>query len=77
MKIVTLYTKKGCHLCEAVEKTIAQIARRKRFHFNRRDICEDAGDFERYQHDIPVILVDGNEIARHHLAADELIRALG
>ena len=49
---------------------------RLRFAFVRRDISEDAADFQRYQHDIPVVLVDGIEIARHRMTARQLAQAL-
>jgi glutaredoxin len=76
VKTVTLYTKLGCHLCEAVEAVIEQVARRRRFELVRRDITHDSGDFEKYQHDVPVVLVDGVEIARHRISERELIDAL-
>ena len=76
MKTVTLYTKLGCHLCEVVEATIAAVMKRQRFHFHRRDISEDSADYETYKHDVPVILVNGVEIARHRMTAEQLIDAL-
>ncbi len=77
MKTVTFYTKLGCHLCEDVERTIAIVAKgRGRFDLVRRDIAEDAGDHERYKDDVPVVLVDGVEIARHGMTARQLIQAL-
>jgi glutaredoxin len=76
MKTVTLYTKPGCHLCEAVEAVIEQVARRRRFELVRRDITHDAADFEKYQHEVPVVLVDGEEIARHRMTEGELMKAL-
>ena len=73
---VVLYTATGCHLCEAVEAVIAHAQKHQKFHFFRRDISEDAADFELYKHDIPVVLVDGVEVARHRLSARQLKRAL-
>jgi glutaredoxin len=77
MKTVTLYTKLGCHLCEAVEAVLANEQVKCSFHFIRRDISEDAADYEKYKHDIPVILVDNLEIARHRLTVEQLRAALG
>ena len=76
MKTVTLYTKLGCHLCETVEATLQTVSKRHRFLLVRRDISEDPADFERYKHDVPVVLVDGVEIARHRLSSERLIRSL-
>ena len=76
MKTVTFYTKLGCHLCEAVEATLATVARSRKFALVRRDIAEDATEYEKYKHDIPVVLVDGVEIARHRMTAEELLKSL-
>jgi hypothetical protein len=73
---ITLYTKPGCHLCGAVEQVIAQVARRRPLEVVLRNILDDPTDFERYQHEIPVVLVDGVEIARYRLTAGELEAAI-
>jgi hypothetical protein len=73
---VTLYTKPGCHLCEAVEQVIAQVARRRPLGVVLRNILDDPADFERYQYEIPVVLLDGVEIARYRLTAEELEAAI-
>jgi glutaredoxin len=76
MKSVTLYTKPDCSLCATVEETIAQVARRRRFRFKRRNILDDPIDHENYHEAIPVVVVDGTEIARYRLTAFQLEAAL-
>ena len=76
MNVVTLYTKPGCHLCEAVEQVIRQVGRRRRFELVLRNVLEEPADFERYALDIPVVTVDGREVARHRLDAGVLEAAL-
>jgi glutaredoxin len=76
MKTITLYTKSGCHLCESAEATIDAMRKKHRFTLLRHDICEDPADYERYKHDVPVILVNGVEIARHRLTPEQLFAAL-
>lgn len=76
MTRVTLYTKPGCHLCEAVEQVIAGVAGRRTFALAVRNVLDDRADFERYQYEIPVVLVDGVEVARYRLTASELEAAL-
>jgi hypothetical protein len=73
---VTLYTKPGCHLCEAVHQVIEQVRRRRAFELVVRNILDDPNAFERYRHAIPVVLLKGVEIARCRLTAAELLRAL-
>ena len=74
--LVTLYSKPDCHLCEIVEQTIGFVRTRRRFDFEKRNIEDDPADFARYQYEIPVICVNGKEIARHQLTAAALERAL-
>jgi hypothetical protein len=76
MKSVTLYTKPDCSLCASVEDVIAQVARRRRFRLTRRNILDDPYDHEQYREAIPVVLVDGTEIARYRLTAFQLEAAL-
>jgi len=76
MKLVTLYTKPDCHLCEQVARVISDVARRRRFRLIVRNILDDSGEFEKYSQAIPVVLVDGQEIARYRLTGHDLEAAL-
>ena len=72
MTRITLYTKPGCHLCESVEQVIAQVASRRALEIEIRNIEADPSDFARYQFDIPVVCVNGRQVARHRLTTREL-----
>jgi glutaredoxin len=76
MKLVTLYTKPDCGLCDLVKQVIHNVARRRRFRLEVRNILDDPADFERYKEAIPVVMVDGQEIARFRLTAHDLEAAL-
>ena len=76
MTRVTLYTKPGCHLCESVEQAVAQVARRRPLEVVVRNILDDPADFQKYQYEIPVVLVNGVEVARYRLTAAELEGAI-
>jgi glutaredoxin len=73
---VTLYTKPGCHLCEPVADTIAAAAKVRSFQSITRNILDDPDDFERYKHAIPVVTVNGKQVARHRLSLPQLLQAL-
>jgi glutaredoxin len=73
---VILYNKPGCHLCEAVGQVIAQAARQRPFRLVVKDITQDAEDFRRYETEIPVVLVNGREVARYRLELREFLAAL-
>jgi len=77
MSRVNLYTRPGCHLCEPVKELILVVQRERGFDFSTVNIEEDAGTLEKYKHAIPVVVVDGREIARYKLRRSQLEDALG
>ena len=74
---VTLYSKPGCHLCEQVLELLEDLAVERRFTIEEIDIERDANLFAAYRHEIPVVFVDGREIARGRIDERELYEALG
>jgi glutaredoxin len=73
---VTLYTKPGCHLCDAAAQVIGQVGRRVELRLIKRNILDDPEDFRRYQFEIPVIFLGDKEIARHRITVAELEAAV-
>ena len=73
---VTLYTKPGCHLCEPVADTIAAAAKVRSFQSIVRNILDDPDDFAKYQHAIPVVTLEGMEVARYRLSLPQLLDAI-
>jgi hypothetical protein len=73
---VTLYTKPGCHLCEAVAQVIERVRRDIAFDFIARNILDDPNDLKTYGECIPVVLLDGREIARYRMSEGQLRAAL-
>ena len=55
---------------------IEEVRVEMKFALETRNILEDLADYERYKHDIPVILLEGREIARHRITLAELRLAL-
>ena len=73
---ITLYTKPECSLCDEARDVIDIVRTRIPFDLEIRNILDDLADYEKYKHDITVILLDGKEIARHHLTEAALEFAL-
>ena len=61
---VTLYRKAGCGLCDEAEAILARIARRLSLAVTEVDIDSDHDLQARYFLEIPVVAVNGQEIAR-------------
>ena len=76
MHTVTVYSKPDCHLCERAKQVIARCQQKVDFALEEVDISQSAELFERYRDDIPVILLDGSEIARHFVRERKLLERL-
>lgn len=59
--VITIYTRKGCHLCEDAKQAILEF--KKTWNFILEEIEIDQSDelTERYGLMIPVVMIDGNE----------------
>jgi glutaredoxin len=73
---LTLYSKPRCHLCEELRALLEDLQPQFAFALEEVDITEDPALFVRYRHDIPVLLADGEELARGRVAERELIAGL-
>jgi hypothetical protein len=73
---LTLYSKPGCHLCEDLRALLDELQGEYRFAIEEIDITGDANLFSRYRYEIPVLLKDGEEIARGRISDRELVTAL-
>ncbi len=71
-----LYSRPGCHLCDAMKAQLDQLCTRLEFELQVVDIAADAGLEQRYGHEIPVLYIDGRIAARHRVTDAELIRKL-
>ena len=74
---VVLYSRPGCHLCEAARAVIDAERSRSSFLFDEIDIESDDELIREYGIRIPVVTVDG--IERFEIAVDraELARIVG
>ena len=73
---LTLYTRPGCHLCEDMKALLSRLKTRQAFVLTEVDISSSLTLQRLYQHHIPVLLLDGEEVARHRVGEDELLALL-
>lgn len=74
---VTLYTRKGCHLCDDAWEVLCRAARRHRLSLRQVDVDSDPALKERYDQCVPVVAIDGR--VRFRGAVNEVLleRILG
>ncbi len=73
---VTLYTKADCGLCQEAASMLKRLQKQTRFEIEYVYIEDDVGANERYGSRIPVIAVDGEEVAAAPLDESQLTAIL-
>jgi glutaredoxin len=73
---VTIYSRPGCHLCEAAKAAIEPLLAEFAAPVREVNIDEDAVLTERYGWDIPVIFVGSRKAAKHRVNVKQFRRQL-
>lgn len=73
--VVTVYTRAGCGLCRTAEEVVGRVAGR-RADVRLVDIDADPALLERYTVRVPVVAVNGEEVAEYVVEPATLRRAL-
>ncbi|MFI6502254.1 glutaredoxin family protein [Nonomuraea typhae] len=77
MHEITLYGRKGCHLCDEARSVIAEVAAELGVQWTEIDIDTSAELREKYNDMIPVTLVDGVQHDFWRVSEERLRAALG
>jgi glutaredoxin len=62
VRTVTLYGRRGCHLCDDARAALERVRATHAFRLDEVDIETDDELFKRYLERIPVIALDGEEL---------------
>jgi len=72
VKVVTLYGRSGCHLCDEARAVLERIRATRPFRLEEIDIESDDALLKRYLERIPVIALDGEELFDHFVEEESL-----
>jgi glutaredoxin-like protein DUF836 len=72
---LTLLGQPGCHLCHEMRAVVERVVAGTGAALVEEDVRSDPG-WRPYRLEIPVLLLDGAEIARHRVGEEELRRLL-
>ena len=72
---LTLLGKPGCHLCHEMRAAVERLLAGTDAVLVEEDVRSDPR-WRPYELEIPVLLLDGDEVARHRVREDELRRLL-
>jgi glutaredoxin len=75
-RVVEIYSKPACSLCETALLTLTAVRRRIPFDLVEHDVRDDAALAERWRYDIPVVCIDGEVAFRGRLSEEDLERRL-
>ncbi len=73
---VTLYTRKGCHLCDVMKDQLDMIRKENPFELSIFDIDLDPQLRALYHEEVPVLMVEGKKVAKYRLDDAMLLRRL-
>lgn len=73
---VTIYSKTDCHLCDEAKAVLHDFAVRYPLQIEEIDIESDKEVYEKFKHEIPVILVEGRKLFKYRIDKTKLHRAI-
>ena len=73
---ITIYSKPGCHLCEAMKALVERVGRRVLLQIEEIDISTDPELMRLYELEIPVLLIAGRKAAKYRISEEDLLRRL-
>ena len=73
---IVLYTRPGCHLCEAARELVEKVSADLREPYVERDITLDPELLSSYVESIPVVEVDGVQVDFWRVSEERLRAAL-
>jgi glutaredoxin len=76
MHEVVIYSRKGCHLCEVVKETLAQVQGDAEFQWREVDIDADPQLLQKFNDEVPVVFIDGRKAFKYRMDRRQFIRKL-
>jgi glutaredoxin len=73
---VTLYTRKGCCLCDDVKAVLTAARGRADFEYDERDIDSDPELLRLYNDEVPVVAIDGVKAFKYRMDMKEFLKKL-
>ena len=73
---VIIYTRPGCHLCEEAKAAILSAGASEEFDLREVNIDDDPDALQQYQHEIPVVFINGVKVFKHKVDPREFRKKL-
>ena len=76
MHEVVVYSRNGCHLCDVVKQTLAQLQPSTDFRWRAIDIDGDPQLRRQYNDEVPVVFIDGRKAFKYHIDAHSFLSSM-
>jgi len=76
MHDVVVYSRKDCHLCEVVKKTLMQVQGEADFQWREVDIDADPELRRKFTDEVPVVFIDGRKAFKYRMQVSDFLRVL-
>lgn len=73
---VVLYSRQGCHLCDEVKQILTKLECRGGFAWREIDIDTDSDLRGQFNHEVPVVFIDGKKAFKYRVDEKDLRRRL-
>ena len=73
---ITLYTRRGCCLCDDAKRVLESARQSARFDLDEVDIDGDADLRRAYNDEVPVIAINGSKAFKYRVTEQELLKKL-
>lgn len=73
---VTLFTRRGCCLCEEAKRVLLSARRRAEFDLEEKDIDADPALLRLYTDEVPVIAINGVKAFKYRVTEAEFLKKL-
>ena len=74
--VVTLYTRKGCHLCDDARQVLIEARRSADFDYQEQDIDGDPELHRLYNEEVPVVAINGAKAFKYHVDLGTFLKRL-
>jgi glutaredoxin len=76
MHEVVVYSRKGCHLCDVVTQTLAELQSEAEFRWSVVDIDATPELRQKFNDEVPVVFIDGRRAFKYRMDRGQFLRAL-
>jgi glutaredoxin len=76
LREVTVYSRKGCHLCEIIKEKLTKLERRGGFRWREVDVGTNDELRRQFTDEVPVVFIDGRKAFKYRMDEHQFLKKL-